>query len=134
MISRSRQVKFLRVLTFDNSFNPCCKFLDIGVNTRFFCFSTTFAFAHDSWDKDSYRYGQSTPTLIFENLKPVEKSKNHFNILIILYSFYRCSNDFSISLLVSDFQRSVRECLDVNDSPTYLPPFFVKWCGSLTLF
>ena len=31
--------------------------------------------------KDSYRYGRNTPTLIFENLKPVEKSKNHLNII-----------------------------------------------------
>ena len=31
--------------------------------------------------KDSYRYGRNTPTLIFENLKPVEISKNHFNII-----------------------------------------------------
>jgi hypothetical protein len=30
--------------------------------------------------KDSYRYGRNTPTLIFENLKSVEISKNHLNI------------------------------------------------------
>ena len=33
------------------------------------------------YSKDSYRYGQNTPTLIFENLKPVEESKNHINII-----------------------------------------------------
>ena len=35
------------------------------------------------WGKDSYRYGQNSEhsTLIFENLKPVEKSKNHFSII-----------------------------------------------------
>ena len=31
-------------------------------------------------EKDSYRYGWNNLTLIFENLKPVEKSKNHLNI------------------------------------------------------
>ena len=31
--------------------------------------------------KDSYRYGRNTPTLIFENLKAIEKSKNHFIII-----------------------------------------------------
>ena len=31
--------------------------------------------------KDSYRNGWNTPTLIFEDLKPVEISKNHFNII-----------------------------------------------------
>ena len=30
--------------------------------------------------KDSYSYGRNTPTLIFENLKRVEISKNHLNI------------------------------------------------------
>ena len=30
--------------------------------------------------KDSYRNEQNTPTLIFENLKPVEKSNNPLNI------------------------------------------------------
>ena len=32
--------------------------------------------------KDSYTYERNTPpTLIFENLKPVEISKNHLNII-----------------------------------------------------
>ena len=31
--------------------------------------------------KDSYRYGRNTPTLIFENRKPVEISENEFNII-----------------------------------------------------
>ena len=31
--------------------------------------------------KDSYRYRQNTPTLMFENLKPVEKSRNHLNVI-----------------------------------------------------
>ena len=37
--------------------------------------------SRDRLDKNSHRYGRNNPTLIFENLKPVEKSKNHFNIL-----------------------------------------------------
>ena len=32
-------------------------------------------------NKDSYRNEQNTPTLIFENLKPVEISKKYFNII-----------------------------------------------------
>ena len=31
--------------------------------------------------KDSFTYGRNTPILIFENLKPVEISKNHCNII-----------------------------------------------------
>ena len=31
--------------------------------------------------KDSYTYGRNTPILIFENLKPVDISKNNFNII-----------------------------------------------------
>ena len=37
---------------------------------------------HVPWHlpKDSYRNGRNTPTLIFENLKLVDISKNHFDI------------------------------------------------------
>ena len=38
--------------------------------------------------KDSYRYGWNTPTLTFENLKPVDKSKNHFKAKEYLKSEY----------------------------------------------
>jgi hypothetical protein len=41
--------------------------------------------------KDSYRNGRNTPTLIFENLKPVEIIKKlfqyHLNILKVIYIF-----------------------------------------------
>ena len=37
--------------------------------------------------KDSYRNGRKTPTLIFQNQKPVEISKNHFNIIWIWPNF-----------------------------------------------
>ena len=65
------------------------------------------------------RYGRNTPTpLIFENLKPLEKSKNYINIIwtsskiawIFKIKRMWCSNDFLISLLVSGFQRSVWGC------------------------
>ena len=31
--------------------------------------------------KDSYRNGRNTPPTLIQNLKPVEISKNHFNII-----------------------------------------------------
>ncbi len=37
--------------------------------------------AHITLNKDSYRYERTTTTLIFENLKPVEISKNYLNII-----------------------------------------------------
>ena len=40
-------------------------------------------------NKDSCRNGRNAPTLIFENLKPVEISKNHFNIIFQVISFLK---------------------------------------------
>ena len=41
--------------------------------------------------KESYRNGQNTPTLMFENLKPVEITKksfeHHLNILKVVFIF-----------------------------------------------
>ena len=89
-------------------------------------------------------------TLIFENLKPVEKFKNHCSVAGSIfeshppnfenqYNFWRCSNDtqiiFLISLLVSDFQRSVWSvpsislavpCL-VFDETFYNVPLYFLW-------
>ena len=48
--------------------------------------------------KDSYRYGPKTPTLIFENLKLVDLSKNHFNI------FKSCINPSILQLESSPFE------------------------------
>ena len=102
--------------------------------------------------KDSYRHGRNTPTLIFENLKPVEVSKNHLNIIWtskVVAQILSLPHYFLISLLVSDFQRSVQECSVHICSCRWLSavcwmneiimthhifPVLWNWCGHYTDF
>ena len=70
--------------------------------------------------KDSYRYGQNTPMLIFENLKPVEKLKNRFSIIwspskvVLIFIFFYFSTGFRFSKITVEWSVHICRQLSLN--------------------